>query len=143
MIRNLFSFIWDITRWNWVDIEIATGGKPNKSTGKIIALWKNLTALAYTMPCITIDWNQSTSHYQRWNGLTWDSIDRLHAWYCVRQGCRSLSKCNKFSCTFVWFSTRFKRVMSQNKRKQITDQIHDLLFLSRDYISGVMIKLIY
>ena len=32
--------------------------------------------LAYTIPCITIDWHRSASHYQRWNDLTWGSIDR-------------------------------------------------------------------
>ena len=60
------------TSWTvWVDIKIATGGKPNKSTAILLALWKDSAVLACTMSCVTIDWNQSTSHHRGWNYLTW------------------------------------------------------------------------
>ena len=57
---------------------------------------------------------------------------------CVRQGCRFFSKGKKKSCTFVWFSARSDLNIQpisvchiSNERKQISDQISDLLFLSR------------
>ena len=66
------------------------------------------------MPCITIDWNQSASHYQWWNGMK--------------------------SCTFVWFSARSDLNIQpisvchiSDERKQISDQISDLLFLNRGF----------
>ena len=77
------------------------------------------------------------------------TIDR-YAWHCVRQGCQICSKCNNFSCTFVWFATRsdlnihsISTCNVSNERKQISDQIYNLLFLSRGYAPGVMINFIY
>ena len=103
--RNLFSLIWDMTRWNRMDNKTDTGGKPNKSTANLFALWKHSEAFAYyTMSCITIDWNQSASQYLRWTNLT-GSIDRyMRCIVCARQECRIFSKCKKTTCTLVWVS---------------------------------------
>ena len=138
-----------MTHWNRLDIKNATGGKPNKSTRFFFALGKNLAALAYTMPFITIDWNQSASHYQRWNGLTWDSIHRYIMHCIVRaKGANFCSKCKIHSCTFVWFSARsvlnihpISVCHISNERQQISGQIYDLL--SRGYAFWVMIEWIY
>ena len=44
-------------------------------------------------------------------------------------------------CSGVY--TMYPTDSSSNKREQIPDQIYNLLFMSRDYTSRVMIKLIY
>ena len=145
----MLSFFWDITRWNRLGIRIATGGKPNQSTGlflhfeKIWHPWR-----AHNAMHVSIDWTcQIISSQILGCGLV--SIDR-YAWYCVRHGFRIISKCKKKCCTFVWFSSRSNPNTQpisvcdiSKERKQISAQIYNLLFLSRGYTLRVIIEWIY
>ena len=126
MIRNLFSFIWDITHWNRMDIEIATDGKPNISTGQIVALWKKLTALKYTMPCITI-YIETSLHpiISGENDFTWGSIDSCMHGIVYTKGAAFFQSANNFPVLLFGFpplamliSTRFQHVMSQMKENK-------------------------
>ena len=73
MTRNLFSFIWDMTHWNRLDIKNTTGGKPNKQKYKFIfGTLKKIGSLGVYNAMHNNRLNQSASHYQWWNGLTWD-----------------------------------------------------------------------
>ena len=92
----MFSFIWDMNHWNRLDIIIKiatgmTGRKQNKSTAFIFALW-----------------NLMSNNFTADNWMRTGFIDR-YAWHCVRQG-----QVQTNGCTFVWFSTRFQRIMSQH-----------------------------
>ena len=97
---------------------------------------------------VTIDWTcQIISSQILGCGLV--SIDR-YAWYCVRHGFRIFSKCKQNCCTFVWFSSRSNPNTQpisvcdiSKERKQISAQIYNLLFLSRDYTLRVIIEWIY
>ena len=99
---QLFSFIWNMTYWNRLDIKNTTGGKPNKSTRFLFALWQNLAALAYhnamhnnrlkpvRIPLSAVEWFD-----MRFNRS-------LHAWYCVRQGCQICSKCKQINLVLLF-----------------------------------------
>ena len=107
LIRICFLFHWDITHWNCVDIEIATGGKRNKSSWKSVALDRQpwLTT-QWTMP-IMIDLNQSATHPIISGEMTLhDEVQSIIACMVLwTPRVPNLLKCNKCSCTFVLFST--------------------------------------
>ena len=130
-----------------MDIKIATGGKPNKSTG-FFFLHLGTLGVHNTMDA-TIDWTSCQIISLLIMGCGLVSIDR-YAWYCVCQDCQICSKCNNFPCTFVWFSTRsdlnihsISTCNVSNERKLILYQIYNSSFLSRGYTPGVMIELFY
>ena len=51
MSRNLFSLFWDITHWNRLCIRIATGGKPNQSTGFLFEIISKCNQNCCTFVC--------------------------------------------------------------------------------------------
>ena len=136
----MFSFIWDMTGWNQADIKIATG-KPNKST----PFWLHLEQIRLPW------WTQyhakqaiETSLHPIISGeMILDNIINwlLQAWYCVRRakGAKFVQSANKIPVFFFLFSRSdlIIQLISarhvSNERKQTSDQIYYLLFLSRGY----------
>ena len=76
------------------------------------------------MTCITIDWNKSESHYQRWNDLT-GSIERYMYYIECAKGAEFVRSANKnvellfgFSPIAILISDRFEYVISQMKENK-------------------------
>ena len=143
----MLSFIWDMTHWNRMDIKNAAGGKPQKYKIILCTLNKFGSIGVHNAMHITIDWNQSASHYQRWNGLTWDSIDcYMHGIVCTKgvKFVQSL-KINLvllfgFLPVAILISISQPIMFQMKERKHISEQISDILFLSSGYyIFWVMI----
>ena len=150
MITKLFSSIWDMTRWNRLDVKISTGKKQNKSTGIYFALWTQFGTLGvHNTMHVTIDLSsQIISPLIMGCGL--HGFNRSLCMVLCTTKCRICSQCNKKSCTFVWFSPRsdlnifsISACYVSNERKLIFDQIYYWLCLSRGYTLRVMIELIY
>ena len=149
-MTNLFSFIWDMTHSNRLDMKIATGGKPNKSTRLFCALWKKIGTLgAHNTMHVTIDWISCQTIQPLIMGCGMVSID-CNAWHCVRQGCQKKFKVQKEILSFIWFVARSILNIQPiavchiwNERKQIFDQMYNLLCLSRGYAFWVTIEWIY
>ena len=113
-------------------------GKTKQMYRILFSLWTNSAALAYTMPCITIDWNQSASLYQRWNDLTWGSIDCSMHGIVYPKGADFFQSANRNPVLFFFFFAVAIQPTCHvsSERKQFVNQIHTVLVLVEFYLES-------
>ena len=149
----MFSFIWDMTRWNRLDIKIATGKKKKKKYRYFVCTLKKFGSLGVhsTMP-VTIDLSCLIISPMIM-GCELFSIDHF-AWHCVRQGCRICSKCKQKLCTFerkqksVWqkwvvkrYGCRIRKFSNVSICRKVDQYIRQSIHSTINYTTKSMIVL--